>query len=165
MRFDIKNEIFLFGNIKKLKNIEKKLSNRKIFFFEKNKFFQVLISLKGKFFCIDNKTCSVLNENLIISKFVIKDRTDPIYNLKSINFLSKKLNIDMMNFQILAALVVNTVFCSPKYLPKFMDFISDFNLSFKEFEKIMKLSPCFETYTKKWTKKFQKELISNFEDN
>ena len=31
--FNIKNEIFLFGNIKKLKNIEKKLSNRKIFFF------------------------------------------------------------------------------------------------------------------------------------
>ena len=101
-----------------------------------------------------------LEKSALISKYNYR-----YYNLKSINFLSKKLNIDMMNFQILAALVVNTVFCSPKYLPKFMDFISDFNLSFKEFEKIMKLSPCFETYTKKWTKKFQKELISNFEDN
>ena len=82
--FNIKNEIFLFGNINKLKNIKKKLSNRKIYFFEKDKFFQILNSLKGKFFCIDNKTCSILNENLIISKFVIKKRTDPIYNLKSI---------------------------------------------------------------------------------
>ena len=82
--FSIKSEIFLFGNIKKLKNIKKKLSNRKIFFFEKNKFFQILSSLKGGFFCIDNKTCSILNENLITSKFVIKKRTDPIYKLKSI---------------------------------------------------------------------------------
>ncbi len=94
--FNTKNEIFLFGNIKKLKNIEKKLSNRKIFFFEKNKFFQVLISLKGKFFCIDNKTCSILNENLIASKFVIKKRTDPIYNLKSIkNKIEIKNMIDV----------------------------------------------------------------------
>ena len=71
----------------------------------------------------------------------------------------------MINFQILAALVVNTVFASPKHLPKFMEYISKFKLSFKEFEKIMKLSPCFEIYIKKWTKKYQKDLISNFEDN
>ena len=82
--FNIKNEIFFFENINKLKNIKKKLSNRKIYFFEKDKFFQILSSLKGKFFCIDNKTCSILNENLIVSKFVVKKRTDPIYNLKSI---------------------------------------------------------------------------------
>ncbi len=94
--YNIKNEIFLFGNIKKLKNIKKKLTNKKIFFFEKDKFFQVLSSLKGQFFCIDNKTCSVLNENLIISKFVIKDRTDPIYNLKSIkNKIEIKNMIDV----------------------------------------------------------------------
>ena len=94
--FSIKNEIFLFGNIKKLKNIKKKLSNRKIFFFEKNKFFQILSSLKGRFFCIDNKTCSILNENLITSKFVIKKRTDPIYNLKSIkNKIEIKNMIDV----------------------------------------------------------------------
>ncbi len=94
--FSIKNEIFLFGNIKKLKNIKKKLSNRRIFFFEKSKFFQILSSLKGKFFCIDNKTCSILNENLITSKFVIKKRTDPIYNLKSIkNKIEIKNMIDV----------------------------------------------------------------------
>ena len=82
--FNKRNELFLFGNIKKLKNIKRKLLNKKIFFFEKDKFFQILNSLKGKFFCIDNKTCSVFNENLIISKFVIKKRNDPIYDLKSI---------------------------------------------------------------------------------
>ena len=38
----------------------------------------------------------MLNENLIISKFVIKKRTDPIYNLKSIkNKIEIKNMIDV----------------------------------------------------------------------
>ena len=82
--FTIKKEIFLFGNIKKLRNVKKKRLNKKIKFFEKNEFWKVLNSLKGNSFCIDNKTCSVLNENLINSKFIIKKRIDPIYSLKCI---------------------------------------------------------------------------------
>ena len=101
-----------------------------------------------------------LEKSALISKYNYR-----YYNLKSINFLSKKLNLDMVNFQIFAALVVNTVFESPKHLPKFLEYVSNFKISFKEFEKIMKLSPCFENYTKKWTKKYQKDIISNFEDN
>ena len=76
-------EVILFGNIKKLKSIKQKL-NKKIIFFEKDEFFKVLSSLKGKTFCIDGKTCSVLNENLINSKFIIKKRIDPIYDLKAV---------------------------------------------------------------------------------
>ena len=76
-------KVILFGNINKLKIIKKKL-NKKIIFFEKDEFFKVLSSLKGKTFCLDGKTCSVLNENLINSKFEIKKRIDPIYDLKSI---------------------------------------------------------------------------------
>ncbi len=76
-------EVILFGNIKKLKTIKKKI-NKKTSFFEKDEFFKVLTSLKGKTFCIDGKTCSVLNENLINSKFIIKKRIDPIYDLKSV---------------------------------------------------------------------------------
>ena len=82
--FTNKKEIFLFGDIRKLKIIKKKLLNENIVFFEKNKFFQILSSLKGKSFGIDNKTCSLFNENLINSKYIIKNRTDPIYKLKSI---------------------------------------------------------------------------------
>ena len=66
-----------------MKSIKQKL-NKKIIFFEKDEFFKVLSSLKGKTFCIDGKTCSVLNENLINSKFIIKKRIDPIYDLKSV---------------------------------------------------------------------------------
>ena len=76
--------IILLGNIKKLKNLKKKFSKEKIRFFEKDKFFEILNLLKGKNFCIDGKTCSVLNENLINSKFSIRERVDPIYGLKSI---------------------------------------------------------------------------------
>jgi len=76
-------EIILFGNLKKLKVLKKKF-NKKITFFEKDEFFKVLSSLKGKTFCIDGKTCSVLNESLINSKFIIKKRIDPIYDLKSV---------------------------------------------------------------------------------
>ena len=75
-------EVILFGNIKKLKSIKQEL-NKKIIFFEKDEFFKVLSFLKGKTFCIDGKTCSVLNENLINSKFIIKERIDPIYDLKA----------------------------------------------------------------------------------
>ena len=76
--------IILLGNIKKLKNLKKKFSKEKIRFFEMDKFFEILNLLKGKNFCIDGKTCSVLNENLINSKFSIRKRVDPIYGLKSI---------------------------------------------------------------------------------
>ena len=76
--------IILFGNINKLKNLKKKFSKEKIRFFEMDKFFEILNLLNGKNFCIDGKTCSVLNENLINSKFSIKERVDPIYSLKSI---------------------------------------------------------------------------------
>ena len=92
-----KKKIILFGNIKKLKSIKQKL-NKKIIFFEKDEFFKVLSSLKGKTFCIDGKTCSVLNENLINSKFIIKKRIDPIYDLKSVK---NKIEIkNMINVHI-----------------------------------------------------------------
>ena len=76
--------IILFGNIKKLKNIKKEFLKNKISFHEKDDFFKILSSLKGKSFCIDSKTCSVFNEKLINSKFLIKKKLDPINDLKSI---------------------------------------------------------------------------------
>ena len=82
--FTNRKKIYLFGDIRKLKKLKKKFLNKNIKFFEKDKFFQILCSIKGKSFCIDSKTCSLFNENLINSKFNIKKRNDPIYILKSI---------------------------------------------------------------------------------
>ena len=76
--------IILFGNLKKLKNIKKEFLKNKISFHEKDDFFKILSSLKGNSFCIDGKTCSVFNEKLINSKFLIKKKIDPINDLKSI---------------------------------------------------------------------------------
>ncbi len=76
--------IILFGNLKKLKNIKKEFLKNKISFHEKDDFFKILSSLKGKSFCIDSKTCSVFNEKLINSKFLIKKKVDPINDLKSV---------------------------------------------------------------------------------
>ena len=104
-------------------------------------------------------TMTNLEKSALISKYNCE-----YYNLKSINFLSKKIESDMLNFQLFAALAVNTVFNSPKYIHKFSDYIISNKITFKEFEKIMKLSPCFENYIKKWTKKYQKDLVSKFDD-
>ena len=76
--------IILFGNIKKLKNIKKEFLKNKISFYQKDDFFKILCSLKGKSFCIDSKTCSVFYEKLINSRFLIRKSVDPINNLKSI---------------------------------------------------------------------------------
>ena len=76
--------IILFGNLKKLKNLKKEFLKNKISFYEKDDFFKILSSLKGNSFCIDSKTCSVFNEKLINSKFLIKKKYDPINDLKSI---------------------------------------------------------------------------------
>ncbi len=76
--------IILFGNIKKLKNLKKQFLKNKISFYEKDNFFKILGSLKGKSFCIDSKTCSVYNEKLINSKFLVKKKIDPINDLKSV---------------------------------------------------------------------------------
>ena len=85
-------KIILLGDLRKLKNIKNELIKKNISFFERSSFFKILNYLKGKSFCIDGKSCSVLNENLIKSKFYIKNRIDPIYNLKSI-----KNNIEIKN--------------------------------------------------------------------
>ena len=43
-----------------------------------------ILSLVGKSFIIDNKSCSVFYENIIKSKFKIIKREDPTYLLKAI---------------------------------------------------------------------------------
>ena len=85
-------KIILLGDLRKLKNIKNELIKKKTSCFERSAFFKILNYLKGKSFCIDGKSCSVLNENLIKSKFYIKNRIDPIYDLKSI-----KNNIEIKN--------------------------------------------------------------------
>ena len=77
--------LYFFSKKNKFSNIKKSLNKLKISFHDEKEFFEILnlINKKGDF-CIDGQTCSVLKEELINSKFKIKERIDPIYNFKSI---------------------------------------------------------------------------------
>ncbi len=77
-------KIYFFSKLNKISKIKKKFVNQKVLFYEEDKLFEILRSLKTGSFCIDEKTCSVFNEELIKSNFIIKERNDFIYHLKSI---------------------------------------------------------------------------------
>ena len=77
-------KIYFFSKLNKISKIKKKLSNQSIYFYEEEKLFEVLGSIKPGCFCIDGKTCSIFNEEIIKSSFIIKERNDFIYYLKSI---------------------------------------------------------------------------------
>ena len=127
-------KIILLGDLRKLKNIKNELIKKKISFFERSAFFKILNYLKGKSFCIDGKSCSVLNENLIKSKFYIKNRIDPIYDLKSI-----KNNIEIKN-------MVNAHIEDGIALTKFLYWIKNSNI--KNLDEI-KVEKKLEKFRKK----------------
>ena len=77
-------KIYFFSNLKKVSKIKKKFKNQKIYFYNEEKLFEILRSIKPGTFCIDKITCSVFNEGIIKSNFIIKEKVDPIYYLKSI---------------------------------------------------------------------------------
>ena len=127
-------KIILLGDLRKLKNIKNELIKKKISCFERSAFFKILNYLKGKSFCIDGKSCSVLNENLIKSKFYIKNRIDPIYDLKSI-----KNNIEIKN-------MVNAHIEDGVALTKFLYWIKNSNI--KNLDEI-KVEKKLENFRKK----------------
>ena len=87
------------------------------------------------------------------------------YNLKAINNISKKLEIDTNNFNIVTAFLIYSIFNNQNLLPYQVKYFKSKNLSFKKFEKIMKLSPIFSEHSSKYTKKMQKQILSIFDNN
>ena len=77
-------EIYFFSDTNKIKNIKNKLFYKNLKFYKFNNFFEVITKIKGTNFCIDKYTCSIFNENIIKSKFLIRSENDPCYYLKSI---------------------------------------------------------------------------------
>jgi len=77
-------ELFLITQKEKVSKIikDRKLSKKQII--NPEKFEHLIKKLKGKKFIIDPLSCSVLNENIIKSKFKISNKNDPCYKLKSI---------------------------------------------------------------------------------
>ena len=77
-------KIYFFSKLGKISKIKKKFINQKVFFYDEEKLFEILKSIKKGNFGIDGKTCSIFNEEIIKSNFIIKERSDFIYYLKSI---------------------------------------------------------------------------------
>ena len=77
-------ELFLITQKEKTLKIikDKKLSKKQII--NPKKFGNLINKLKGYKFIIDPLSCSLLNENIIKSKFKIINKDDPCYKLKSI---------------------------------------------------------------------------------
>ena len=77
-------ELFLITQKEKTLQIikDKKLSKKQII--NPKKFKDLINKLKGYKFIIDPLSCSLLNENIIKSKFKIINKNDPCYKLKSI---------------------------------------------------------------------------------
>ena len=69
------------SNVKKIIK-EKKINTNQVIDIEDLP--NLINTLKGKSFIIDNKSCSIFYENIIKSKFKIINKNDPIYKLKSI---------------------------------------------------------------------------------
>ena len=76
--------LFLITQKEKVLKIikDKKLSQKQII--NPSKFKDLIKELKGNKFIIDSLSCSVINENIIKSKFHIINVDDPCYKLKSI---------------------------------------------------------------------------------
>ena len=79
-----KGNIFLITQKEKVLKIinDKKISKKNVV--DPKNFNNFIKKTKGKKFIIDPLTCSVLNENIIKSKFKIIKQDDPCYRLKSI---------------------------------------------------------------------------------
>ena len=77
-------ELFLITQKEKVLKIikDKKLSKKQII--NPEKFKDLIKELKGNKFIIDSLSCSIINENIIKSKFHIINIDDPCYKLKSI---------------------------------------------------------------------------------
>ena len=77
-------KIFLISDTKKCKKLLKQKIINSNELIDIDDFAKKILSLKGKNFTIDDKSCSIFYENLIKSNFKIIGREDPTYYLKSI---------------------------------------------------------------------------------
>ncbi len=82
-------KIYLITKKSKAFNIIKEKKIKKNQVINNNEFLTVINQLPGRNIIIDNKTCSIFNENIIKKKFKILKFSDPIYKLKSIKNMSE----------------------------------------------------------------------------
>ena len=109
------------------------------------------------------KKKNILSYNKIEKSSLISKYNYRFYNLKYINQISKKLDIDIQNFQTLSILVAKSVFIDQSTLEFTIRCLKKRNLNSKEFQKIVKLSFLFDKYGKQFTKKLQNKIDELYE--
>ena len=106
-------ELFLITQKEKVLKIikDKKLSKKQII--NPEKFKDLIKELKGNKFIIDHLSCSIINENIIKSKFHIINIDDPCYKLKSIKNSSEikhMINAHIEDGVALTKFIFNKIF-------------------------------------------------------
>ena len=86
-------KIYLFVNKSKISNLFSNDNFKKVKVVDENKTNIFLKKLSQKKIIIDRLSCSLAYENIVKNKLKVSDKSDPIYNLKSI-----KNNIEIKNF-------------------------------------------------------------------
>jgi len=86
-------KILLISKIEKCKKLIQNKIIKRNQFLDIDDLPKVILKLEGKNFIIDDKSCSIFYENLIKSKFNIKNREDPSYHLKAIKNTTEIKNI------------------------------------------------------------------------
>ena len=79
-----KNKLYFFSCPKKISQIKKDIQYQNMIFCNYKDFPKIISELEGKNFCIDNLSCSILNETIIKKFFKIKAKVDPCYMMKAI---------------------------------------------------------------------------------
>ena len=140
-----KRELYFFSCPMKILKIKNSKIYKNLKFSNFRDFNKIINNLSGKTFCIDKITCSIMNENIIKSKFKIKLNTDPCYLMKAI-----KNKIEIKN-------MINAHIKDGVALTKFIYWIKNLNKkkiteidAQKKLEKIRKLNksylfPSFDT--------------------
>jgi len=95
------------------------------------------------------------NKSAIISKYNYR-----YYNMKFINYICKKMSIDIDNFAIFSCLLYNSIFINTTFMKTHLELCATYKLTLKELEKILKL--CILYDDKKYNKRKQKELNDNY---
>jgi DNA polymerase III delta prime subunit len=99
----------------------------------------------------DNREYEQYTKSAIISKYNYR-----YYNMKFINYISKKIGMDTDNFPIFACILYNSIFVNIIYMKTHLELCANYKLSLKELEKVLKL--CILYDDKKYNKKKQREL-------
>ena len=139
------NDLFLISEKNKCLKIikEKKLNSYQII--NPKNFSSLIKELKGKYITIDPLTCSSFFETIIKSKFSIRNKEDPCYELKSIKNKSEIQN--MINSHIWDGLALTKFIYWIKYINKKKISEVDAQNKLENFRKLNKnyLFPSFST--------------------